>query len=52
MLLQNVESYAAYVGNAIVNDNIDAGSVMTVVLSRNNIGKKEASGNSIIVVRC
>lgn len=39
MLLQQVEQYAAYVGDAIVNENIDTGNRTDILLQRKNIGK-------------
>ena len=42
MLLENVEKYAAYVGNAIVNENIDTetltANTLAIILPRANIG--------------
>lgn len=37
MLLQNAESYAEYVANAIVDENIDTGDRVVIMLPRNNI---------------
>ena len=38
-LLVNVENYAAYVGEAIVNENVDTGDATNIVLPRYNIGE-------------
>lgn len=39
MLLGNVENYAVYVGNAIVNQNIDTGNRTMIILPRTNISE-------------
>ena len=38
VLLQSVETYAAYVGDALVNMNVDTGNVTSILLTRSNIG--------------
>ena len=38
VLLQQVEDFAAYVGNAIVNENIDTGNKTELLYERSNIG--------------
>ena len=39
VLVDNVERYAAYVADAIVNDNIDTGNVTAILLNRTHIGE-------------
>ena len=39
VLLQQVERFATYVGDAIVNENIDTGNRTDILLQRKNIGK-------------
>ena len=38
MLLQQVEDFAAYIGDAIVNDKVDTGNKTEILLERDNIG--------------
>jgi hypothetical protein len=38
VLLQQVEDFAAYVGDAIVNENVDTGNRTEILYERNNIG--------------
>ena len=40
MLIENVESYAAYVAAAIINDNIDTGNATAILLNRTHIGMR------------
>ena len=39
ILLQNVESYAAYIGDAIISDNVETGGVNAILLNRSHIGE-------------